>query len=76
MARINSSALPTTSISEPGYLVIDDLDYLAVLSSTNKLYRYNQTTMTLVTGSTLSGSNYALSHYNKQYFVSKYNLCF
>ena len=69
MTRIKNSTLPVTSHSSPTYMVIDDLNYLAVISFNDKLYRYNRTTMSLITSRTVASSCVALSYYNGQYFV-------
>jgi hypothetical protein len=62
ITRISSSSLPTVFLTLPNYIVIDDLDYLAVLSSDIVLNRYNRTTMTLVSSTSMSYSP-SLSYY-------------
>jgi hypothetical protein len=69
MTRISSSALLVVSMSSPTYLVIDDLDYLPIISYNNKLFRYSRTTITLITSTSIATQSIAISYYNKQYFV-------
>jgi hypothetical protein len=69
------NSLQSTGISNPNYLVIDNLGNLAVLtySFSNlhpQLYRYNRTIMASVSTPAIRGTS--LSYYNKQYFISKY----
>jgi hypothetical protein len=75
MIRMSIPILSLAASTAPGYMVIDDLDYLAVLMSNSYLYRYNRTTMALNSTVQIS-SSVALSYYNKQYFISKYILYF
>ncbi len=75
MARIQISALPAINMASPIYLVVDDLDYLAVLSDTTaSLNRYNRTTMTLISSTPMANAQ-SLSYYSKSYFISKYLAC-
>ena len=72
MTRIANSALPPVSLSSPTYMVIDDLDYLAVTSYNDKLYRFNRTTMAQVTSTWIANLCISVSYYNKQYFVGEW----
>ncbi|UJR37464.1 hypothetical protein I4U23_030167 [Adineta vaga] len=69
MSRIKNSSLPIVTLSQPTYLVIDDLDYLAVISYNNKLYRYNRTSMISVTSKVIAAQCMSISYYKQQYFV-------
>lgn len=72
MTRIKNSSLPILNISMPTYLAIDDLDYLAIVSYGDKLYRYNRTTMTYITSKSIATQCMAVTYYNKQYFVGMF----
>lgn len=69
ITRIKNSTLPVISHSSPTYMVIDDLDYLAVISYNDKLYRFNRTTMSLILSRSIASACVSLSYYNRQYFV-------
>ena len=56
----------------PNYLVIDDLDYLAVLTYNSMLVRFNRTTMAQVSSTSVGSQCVSLSYYNGQYFVGKW----
>jgi hypothetical protein len=71
ISRMSNSITSPIAPVAPSYLVIDDLDYLAVLIGNLYLYRYNRTTMALIS-SVLIPLSEALSYYNKQYFISEY----
>ena len=71
ITRMANSALPSIPLTKPTYLVIDDLDYLAVMSYDAKLYRYNRTTMAHVSSILVASQCRSISYYNKQYFVGK-----
>ena len=71
MTRIANSSLPPVSLSSPTYMVIDDLDYLAVITYGSNLYRFNRTTMAPVISKSIGPGCTALSYYNKQYFISE-----
>ena len=71
VSRIKSAALPPVTLDTPGNIVIDDLDYLAVLSSDDTLLRYNRTTMTLVSSTSVGSQCVSLTYYNRQYFVGR-----
>ncbi|CAF1067751.1 unnamed protein product [Adineta steineri] len=69
--RITNSSLSSISLNTPSYLVIDDYNYLAVLYNSYTLNRYNRTTMTLISSTTIGSQTMALSYYNKQYYITK-----
>jgi hypothetical protein len=71
MTRIANSSLTPVSLNAPTYLVIDDLDYLAVIAYSDKLYRFNRTTMAQVSSKWIASNCTAMSYYNKQYFISE-----
>ena len=72
MTRIANSSLPPVSLTSPTYMVIDDLDYLAVITYGSNLYRFNRTTMAPVISKSIGPGCTALSYYNKQYFVGEW----
>jgi hypothetical protein len=71
MTRIVNSAQTPVSLNSPTYLVIDDLDYLAVISYDDKLYRFNRTTMAQVSSTWIANQCLSVNSYNKQYFVGE-----
>ncbi len=61
-----NSALPVVSMTSSPYLMIDDLDHLAIISYGNKLYIYNRTTMAFIISRPIASQCMAVSYYNKQ----------
>jgi hypothetical protein len=64
ITRMNNPTTSPIAPLAPSYLVIDDLDYLAVLIGGLYLYRYNRTTMAFISSAFIS-STQTLSYYNK-----------
>lgn len=70
ITRIQSSQKSSLNVNKPKYLVLDDNDYLAVISNADDLIRINRATFTRISSDSYDDPK-ALSYYDKKYYMSK-----
>ena len=71
--QINASQQESTNVSNPGYVIIDDNNYLVVLSYRVSFSQYNRTTLNMIRNITSVVSPTSLTYRNGFYYIRKFN---